>query len=95
MERPADDVKTVFEELAVEQCLLDRGNTWTSCSGILTGPKPNRKSKSLNCPRRKAQWNALLESNVDEWIKQAKAAGLPAEDIVDDLKASIATFSLK
>jgi TRAP-type C4-dicarboxylate transport system substrate-binding protein len=91
-----DDVKTVFEELAVEQCLWTGEYMDNHVQESIDWAKTEQKVEVIELSaEEKAQWNALLESNVDEWIKQAKAAGLPAEDIVDDLKASIATFSLK
>ncbi len=91
-----EDVKKVFEELAVEQCLWTGEYMDNHVKESVEWSKTEQKVEVIELSaEEKAKWNALLEPNVDEWIKQAKAAGLPAEDIVDDLKASITTFSQK
>ncbi|MFH0844281.1 MAG: TRAP transporter substrate-binding protein [Pseudomonadota bacterium] len=41
----------------------------------------------------RAKWDKLLEPITGEWIKNAKEKGLPAEDIVADLKAFMAKRS--
>lgn len=91
-----DDVKKVFEELAVEQCLWTGEYMDNHVQESIDWSRTEQKVEVIELSaEEKAQWNALLEPNVDEWIKQAKAAGLPAEEIIDDIKASIATFSQK
>ncbi|MBW2283081.1 MAG: C4-dicarboxylate ABC transporter substrate-binding protein, partial [Deltaproteobacteria bacterium] len=34
----------------------------------------------------KAKWDSLLEPIVDKWIQSNTAKGLPAQQIVDDIK---------
>jgi TRAP-type C4-dicarboxylate transport system substrate-binding protein len=41
----------------------------------------------------KAKWDAKLQPITDKWIAQAKAKGLPAEDIVSDIKMLIEKYS--
>jgi hypothetical protein len=43
--------------------------------------------------KEKAGWNAPLKSIIDKWIEGAKAKGLPAEAVVDDIKMYIKNHS--
>jgi TRAP-type C4-dicarboxylate transport system substrate-binding protein len=89
-----EDVKKVLDDLATEQCV------WTgeymdnhvkeSVEWSITDQKVEVIPLS---PEELAQWNALLASNIDEWAKQAKAANLPADEIVADIKTFISKYS--
>jgi hypothetical protein len=41
----------------------------------------------------KAAWNAKLAGLTAKWVDEAKAKGLPAEQIVADIKALVAKHS--
>jgi TRAP-type C4-dicarboxylate transport system substrate-binding protein len=41
----------------------------------------------------KAKWDAKLQPLTDAWVADAKSKGLPAEDIVNDIKALVQKYS--
>ncbi len=43
-------------------------------------------------PEEKAKWDARLKPIVDSWIEKMSKKGLPAKQIVDDIKALIAKY---
>lgn len=85
-----EDVKKVFDELADEQCLWTGEYMDNHVKEAVEWSKTEQKVEVITlAPEELAKWNALLSPNADEWIKQAKAANLPAEQIIAEVKALI------
>lgn len=85
-----EDVKKVFDELADEQCLWTGEYMDNHVKEAVEWSKTEQKVEVITlAPEELAKWNALLAPNADEWIKQAKAANLPAEQIIAEVKALI------
>jgi TRAP-type C4-dicarboxylate transport system substrate-binding protein len=83
-----EDVKKIFMDLKEEQSL------WTGNYMDNLIAETNKWSKEENnvefitlSDAEMAKWDALLEPITDAWIKEAAAKGLPAEDIIKDIKA--------
>ncbi len=91
-----DDVKKVFDELAPEQCV------WTgqymdnhAKESIDWSVKEQKVELITLSAEEKAKWDALQEPVIDAWIKQAKDANLPADEILADAKTLIEKYSAK
>ncbi len=82
-----EDVKKVFMDLKEEQSLwtgnyidelIAEANKWS---------KEEHKVEFITLSDEEAaKWDALLTPITDAWIKEAKAKGLPAEEIISDIK---------
>ena len=86
-----DDVKKVFDDLRVEQ------SGWTGDymdDHVKTAMEWAVKDQGVEVIKlsaaEKAAWDAKLEPLTSKWIADAKEKGLPAEQIVADIKALIA-----
>jgi TRAP-type C4-dicarboxylate transport system substrate-binding protein len=82
------DVQKVMMDLKVEQALwtgtymdeqIQKAIAWSKESN-------NVEFISLSASE-KAKWDSKLDFLVDNWIKTAKEKGLPAEEIIKDIKA--------
>jgi TRAP-type C4-dicarboxylate transport system substrate-binding protein len=88
------DVKKVFDDLLVEQ------SKWTGVymddhvKEAMAWSKADQKVEvTVLTAEQKAKWNSLLKPLTAKWVEDAKAKGLPAEQIVSDLKASVKKYS--
>ncbi len=82
------DVQKVMADMSVEQAKwtgdymddhVKEANEWS---------KKTHKVEFIELPKEeKAKWDKLLEPITNEWIQNAKGKGLPAEAIVEDIKA--------
>lgn len=86
--RLPDDVKKVFDDLKYEQA------EWTGTymddhvdKAIAWSEKSNNVEFIALPDAEKAQWNSKLEFLNQKWISNARNAGLPAENIINDIKA--------
>jgi TRAP-type C4-dicarboxylate transport system substrate-binding protein len=89
-----DDVKKVFDALRVEQ------TEWTGDymdGHVTTAMGWSVKEQGVEviklAAEEKAKWDAALQPMTNKWIADAKAKGLPAEQIVSDIKALIQKHS--
>jgi len=81
------DVQKVFNGLTLEQ------SKWTGVYmdnhviDSIEWSKKNQGVEVIQLPAaEKAKWDSLLEPIVDKWIQSNTAKGLPAQQIVDDIK---------
>ncbi len=88
------DVKKVMDDLALEQC------EWTGTymdNHVKESLDWSRKEHKVEVipltPEQMAAWNKPLEGLTAKWIEDAKKAGLPAEQILADIKALIVKHS--
>jgi TRAP-type transport system periplasmic protein len=88
------DVKKVFDDLRVEQ------SKWTGDymdnhvkESMAWSTSTQNVQVIVLSAEEKAKWNAKLQGLTDAWIADAKSKGLPAEQIVADLKALVAKYS--
>jgi TRAP-type C4-dicarboxylate transport system substrate-binding protein len=89
------DVQKVMDDLAWEQ------SEWTGkymddhVNESIDWSKKNHSIEIIELSgAEKAKWDALLAPISDKWIKDAKEKGLPAEAIVDDIKALAKKWSM-
>lgn len=89
-----DSVKQVMDEMSLEQAL------WTGeymDQHVREAVEWSRQTYQVEvidlAPQQKEQWNELLKPITDEWILQAEEKGLPAKEIVQDLKTSIQKYT--
>jgi TRAP-type C4-dicarboxylate transport system substrate-binding protein len=89
-----DDVKKVFDDLRVEQ------SEWTGVymddhvKEAMTWATDTQGVKVIVLtPKERAKWDEKLSFLTDKWIADSKAKGLPAEQIVADIKAFIQKYS--
>lgn len=89
-----DSVKQIMEELALEQCVWTGEYMDQHVRDAIEWSKDTYEVEVIELtPSQKEEWNRRLETITDEWISQAKGKGLPAEEIVTDLKTLIQTYS--
>ena len=88
------DVKKVIDDLRVEQ------SGWTGdymddhVKTAMEWAVKDQGVEVIELPAaEKAAWDAKLEPLTTKWIADAKAKGLPAEQIVSDIKALIQKYS--
>ncbi len=85
-----DDVKKVFDDLRVEQSKWTGEYMDNHVMEAMKWSQADQKVEVFNLTaEQKAKWNTLLEPLTAQWIADAKAKGLPAEQIVADLKALV------
>jgi TRAP-type C4-dicarboxylate transport system substrate-binding protein len=91
-----DDVKKVFDDMAAEQCV------WTgeymdnhAKESIDWSVKEQKVELITLSAEEKAKWDALQKPVIDAWIKQAKDARLPADEILADAKTLVEKYSAK
>ena len=89
-----DDVKKVLEDMVDEQAEwtgkymdghVDESVKWSK-------EKQNVEVITLSAEE-KAKWDKLLEPIVQDWVGKAKKEGLPADDIVKDIKEMVGKYA--
>lgn len=85
--RLPQDVQKVIDDMATEQC------RWVGeFNNRMVGETTEWSKKNYNVEviqlskEEMARWNKLVEPITDEWIKNAKEKGLPAEAMIEDIK---------
>lgn len=85
-----DDVKKVFMDLKEEQALWTGTYMDDQIKEVITWSKESNQVEFISLSAdEKTKWDAKLEFITENWIKDAKAKGFPAEEIVADIKAFI------
>lgn len=89
-----DDVKKVFDDLRVDQSVWTGDMVDGLSKDALDWSVKEHGVEVINLSaEEKAKWDALLSPMTAKWIEDAKAKGLPAEQIVADIKALIQKHS--
>ncbi|MEN6309660.1 MAG: TRAP transporter substrate-binding protein DctP [Anaerohalosphaeraceae bacterium] len=89
-----EDIKKVFDEMAVEQCVWTGEYMDNHVKESVEWSKTDQKVEVITLSSEElAKWNALLESNTQAWLKQANDAKLQGDQILADVKALIAKYS--
>jgi TRAP-type C4-dicarboxylate transport system substrate-binding protein len=90
-----DDVKKVMDDLRAEQAEWTGKYMDDHVTESLDWSKANYQVEIVQLPAaEKAKWDALLAPLTDQWIKDAKAKGFPAEQIVEDIKSLIKKYTM-
>jgi TRAP-type C4-dicarboxylate transport system substrate-binding protein len=87
------DVQKVMEDLGREQCI------WTGTymdNHVAEALEWSQKTQGVEVIKlskeEKARWDKLLDPIVDQWVKDMTAKGLPAAQIVEDIKSMIKKY---
>ena len=87
------DVQKVMEDLGREQCI------WTGTymdNHVAEALEWSQKTQGVEIIKlskeEKARWDKLLDPIVDQWIKDMTVKGLPAVQIVEDIKSMIKKY---
>ena len=82
------DIQKIFDDLRLEQC------EWTGTymdNHVVESIEWSKKEQGVEVitlsAEEKAKWDKLLEPITEKWIEENKAKGLPAEQIIADIKA--------
>jgi TRAP-type C4-dicarboxylate transport system substrate-binding protein len=82
-----DDVKKVMDDLGTEQAEWTGNYMDNHVKEAVAWSKTDQKVEFIELSQEeKAKWGAKLEFITAKWIEEAKAKGLPAEEIVQDIK---------
>lgn len=82
-----DDVKKVMEDLGTEQARWTGEYMDNHVQESIDWSKETYDVEIIKLSaEEKAKWNKPLEPMVDKWVEDAKAKGLPAEEIVQDIR---------
>jgi TRAP-type C4-dicarboxylate transport system substrate-binding protein len=82
------DVQEVFDGMGTQQCVWTGLYMDNHVNDSIAWSKKNYNIEITVLPKEeKAKWDKLLEPITGKWIKDAAAKGLPAKDIVADIKA--------
>jgi len=88
------DVQKVFDGMAVQQCVWTGLYMDNHVNESIAWSKKNYNIEITVLPKdEKAKWDKLLEPITGKWISSAEAKGLPAKDIVRDIKAFGAMYA--
>lgn len=80
------DVQKVMEELGTEQAEWTGKYMDEHVKESIAWSKENYKLEVIKLPQVElAKWNKMLTPITGDWIKDAKAKGLPAEEIIKDI----------
>lgn len=83
-----EDVKKVFMDLKEEQSLWTGNYVDERVKEAVAWSKDTQNVEFITLSaQEKAKWDAKLEFITQSWIEKAKGKGLPAEDIIADIKA--------
>lgn len=83
-----DDVKKVFEDLGKEQAEWTGNYMDNHVKKAVAWSKKEQGVEFIELSaEEKAKWDAKIKFITDEWVKKAKAKGLPAEEIIADIEA--------
>jgi len=84
------DVQKVMDDLGTEQAAWTGNYMDDHVKESIAWSKKTYQVEFIELSKEeKAKWDALLTPITNKWIQNAKAKGLPAEAIVDDIKALI------
>jgi TRAP-type C4-dicarboxylate transport system substrate-binding protein len=82
------DVQKVMNDLAVEQCQWTGEYMDNHVYEAMAWAKKTQHVEVIRLPKdEKAKWDELLKPITAQWIEDSKAKGLPAEGIVDYIRA--------
>jgi TRAP-type C4-dicarboxylate transport system substrate-binding protein len=82
------DVQIILEDLATQQAAWTGTYMDNHVNESIAWSRENHKVEVITLSTtEKAQWDALLSPMTAGWIQEGKVKGLPAEDIVSDIKA--------
>jgi len=88
------EVQKVMDDLATEQAEWTGTYMDNHVQESIAWSKKEQGVEFISLPaEEKAKWDAKLEFMVQDWIKEAKAKGFPAEEIVADIKALIKKYA--
>ena len=83
-----DDVKAVFDGLGTQQSVWTGVYMDNHVNESVAWSKKNHNVEIIELSNEeKAKWDKLLEPITGKWIETAHEKGLPAEQIVEDIKA--------
>ena len=92
--RLPEDVRQVMDELAREQCI------WTGTymdNHVKESVVWSQKTQGVEIielsKEEKTRWDKLLQPIVTQWIKDMSAKGIPAAQIVDDIKSMMKSYN--
>lgn len=89
-----DEVQKVLEELSAEQCVWTGEYMDAHVQESIDWSKTEQGVEVIPLSADQlAEWNALLEPNITEWLESARKAGLPGDEILAGIKTSIKNFS--
>lgn len=89
-----DDVKKVLDEMAPEQCVWTGEYMDNHVKEAIEWSQKEQKVELVTLSaEEKAKWDALQKPVIENWLKQAKDAKLPADEILADVKALIEKYS--
>ncbi len=82
------DVQKVMDDLALEQARWTGTYMDTHVKEAIAWSKKTHGVEVIQLPpAEKAKWDKLLEPMTAKWIKDASGKGIPAQAIVDDIRA--------
>jgi TRAP-type C4-dicarboxylate transport system substrate-binding protein len=88
------EVQKVMDDLVVEQAEWTGNYMDGHVKNAVEWSKKTYQVEFIDLGKaEKAKWDAKLQPLADKWIEKATAAGLPAQEIVDDIKASIKKYA--
>jgi len=83
-----DDVKKVIDDMAVEHGKWVGNYMDNHVLESIEWSKSTQGVEFIEPPAEQlAKWNAMLDSMVQDWVKDAASKGFPAEEIISDIKA--------
>jgi TRAP-type C4-dicarboxylate transport system substrate-binding protein len=83
------DVQKVMDDLAMEQAWWTGNYMDNHVNESIEWSKKNHNIEITKLTQEElAKWNELLKPITDKWIENAKAKGLPAETILEDIKVA-------
>lgn len=88
------DVQKVIDDLSVEQAKWTGNYNDEDTRGALEWSQKNHNVEIIELSKEEmAKWDKLLEPMITKWITDAKAKNLPAEAIIEDIKALTKKYS--
>jgi TRAP-type C4-dicarboxylate transport system substrate-binding protein len=87
-----EDVKKVFDDLAVEQAQWTGDYMDNHVQESIAWSKENQGVEFIET-QDTVEWDKVLEPIVEEWIAKTEEKGFPAKEIVADIRASIQKYS--
>jgi len=89
-----DDVKKVMDDLAREQAEWTGKYMDDHVNESIEWSKKNHGLQVITIPPEELKkWHALLQPIIDKWVADAKAKGLPAEQMLSDLKELVKKYA--
>ena len=82
-----EDVQQIFEDLAAEQCLWTGQYMDSHVQESIDWSKEKYQVEFIELsPDQKKQWNQMLSPITENWIKDTKEKGFPAEQILSEIE---------